>query len=461
MKAHQYEGRDRLLSRSKPGQGFLLTMPPRLGKSVSSVEAAYQLTKDYLREPKILVVSPVTIIDGWIEEVHKWWRGKPITIRKCHGNLPDSLDGWTFTNYETIRNVSEKVSTWRWRTFWPAGYDLIIIDESVKIKSHEARLTKAIGALIDANPQACYWLLSANPAPLHLGDLWTQLSICDPIKTPASYWDFVNTYCVVESTYYGAKITGNKPGAEHQIKADYAHCMWSPSSAPPLTPITTRIEEVEMGPEQARIYEEMEAEFRAILDQMTGTEILAPNTMVQALRLIQIASNPVLIGGKNMSRKWDRAFTLAQELPGPTIIWTAFKDTVQHLSDDFYIMDIPCGKLTGDTTQKQRTKTRHDFQNGKLRVLLAHPGVGKFGLNLSAARSVIWLERSWSGDDYYQAGYRARHLEQVDETVEVVELLSTLNRDVTIDHVVHNVLMSRTNSTTKLTAADLKGAWRR
>ncbi len=324
--------------------------------------------------------------------------------------------------------------------------------------------TFAAEALVRDNRQATVWLLSANPAPKDLSDLWTQLYIAAPNVAGRSFWTFTNKYCFVEQGQWGTKIVGNRSGAEEAIYRDFGPVIWrpDPSRVPTLTPIRIEVREVELRGEQLRVYLEMEERFKALLNQQTGDTLLAPNTMVQGIRLLQLASNPKLVGGADDGAKWrfllDRISTASWK--EPTIIWTAFKATVEQLGKEMREKGFVVGEMTGDTPQKKRTEVRHAFQAGEIDVLLAHPGVGKFGLNLSAANSVIWLEKSWPADDYYQASFRARHLHK-HTTVEQLELLALANGQPTIDHAVHHLLKVRTDSTRKLTAADVKAAWTR
>jgi SNF2 family DNA or RNA helicase len=456
---HQEDCTQHLVKRSSPGEGTLVAMGARLGKSVSTVEAAYRTGKK-----RILVVSPVTIIDGWVEEVHKWWRGGEMPIRKAHGQIPSDTLGWTFTNYETLRGKLEQVSAQRYLLHWLDGWDLIVFDESVKIKSRKAQNTHAAECLVRQNPQATIWLLSANPAPKDLSDLWTQLQLVDPLTAGASFWRFAARYCFVEQDQWGTKVTGNQPGAEEQIYADFGGAIWrpDPNRVPTLTPIQVEVKEVELTGDQLRVYTEMEGYFKALLDQQTGDTLLAPNTMVQGIRLMQLASNPALVGGLPVAAKWRYMLERLEMATWeePTIIWTAFKETVKQLGEAMRKRGWSVAELTGDTSQKKRTEVRHAFQNGEVDVLLAHPGVGKFGLNLSAANSVVWLEKSWPADDYYQASFRARHLHK-HSTVHQLELLALANGQPTIDHAVHNLLKSRVTSTRKLTATDVLKAWTR
>lgn len=102
-------------------------------------------------------------------------------------------------------------------------YDLIVIDESHRCKSRDAKRTKAVyGEKIDGSgllgcaPVA--WHLSGTPAPNHPGELWPMLHAAMPEAIPQKhkpapmrYWSFVDRFCTTKEDYLGhIQITGGK-----------------------------------------------------------------------------------------------------------------------------------------------------------------------------------------------------------------------------------------------------------
>jgi len=185
--------------------------------------------------------------------------------------------------------------------------------------------------------------------------------------------------------------------------------------------------------------------------------VLAPNMLVQMLRLIQIASNPLLIGGKDDSNKWKAAVEMLEYEQSPTIIWTAFIPTAQQMNLLLEKKGYRVAKLTGATAQADRQVIVDQFQNGGLDVVVAHPMVGKYGLDLYNARTVIYLERTHDGDSYYQSLNRVRHIE-AKTSPHIVNLLSTRpeNKGGTIDNVIDQVLRTKREDVLKLTTGNLR-----
>lgn len=102
-------------------------------------------------------------------------------------------------------------------------YDLVVLDESHRCKTRDAKRTKAVyGEKIDGTGLAAcaptVWCLSGTPAPNHPGELWPMLHALMPNAIPQKhkpapmrYWSFVDRFCKTEQDYLGhVKITGGK-----------------------------------------------------------------------------------------------------------------------------------------------------------------------------------------------------------------------------------------------------------
>jgi SNF2 family DNA or RNA helicase len=189
-----------------------------------------------------------------------------------------------------------------------------------------------------------------------------------------------------------------------------------------------------------------------------GDRIIAPNILAQITRLIQFASNPALLGGPDLHPKWNTVVDLLEYETLPAIIWTNFIQTGRMLHQFLEANKYKVGMLVGETPNVERDSIVKNFQAGNLDVIVAHPGVGKFGLTLTAARTAIYVERSYDGDNYYQSVHRVR---RIGTTVSphVIILLSLDVRKIdgeteehsTVDHVIHKVLGFKRENNIQLT----------
>lgn len=443
----------------------LLALAPGLGKTLCAIHAAMQ------KGGRTLIVCPLTLTVNWRNEIRKW-AGADQTIAIWHQGTSYPDEDWIITNYETVlkqlvlydevevekngRMIKEKKN-------WRSAYDLhnffenLIIDESILIKNREAQRSNACMAISKEFQNV--WLLSGSPTSRFYDDLWFQFHLLDKERF-RGYWGFARQYCEVETTSWGTSVKGNKPNAHAEIINNYRDIYFcrTQDQVIDLPPWIFDDVLIDMLPKQTKMYDQMEEEFRAELPE--GDEILAFNILAQMTRLIQIASNPLLIGGPNEGAKWDAAVEMLGYEELPAIVWTNYIQTVNLVSERLKRAKFKVATLFGETKQEERQETVDKFQKGDLDVIIAHPKVGKFGLTLTRARTAIYLERSYDGDDYYQSLYRVRRIGTT-QSPHVIHLISShpTSESVTIDTVIGRVLTYRKDSSFKLTSGLIRSAY--
>jgi SNF2 family DNA or RNA helicase len=417
----------------------LLGLAPGLGKTACAIFAAKEV-----KASRILVISPLSLMYNWQNEIKKWIGEDADIVYK--ENCPFIPKRWTLTNYDTLRLHSS--------TFMRRSFDCIIVDETIMIKNRKAMRTQTIKSLVKCNQPEFLWFLSGAPVSRLYDDMFSQLNILSPLRF-TSYWKFAEKYCHVQQNQWGWQIVANKPNAATELQSDLSDIYFSRTQDQVLDLPEWIFDNlhVRMDSEQDSLYREMENLFITSLED--GSKLLAPNVLAQLLRLIQLASNPILVGGKNIGAKWLIVEELLEYEELPAIVWTSFVKTAELLNEQLS-KKFKVGVLTGQTNSSDRQKIVDDFQAGKLDVIIAHPGVGKFGFTLTAARTAIYLERSYNGDDYYQSLHRVRRIGTA-KSPHIIHLISDrADGSSTVDNVIDKILSSRKENVLKLTQGELK-----
>ena len=416
----------------------MLALAPGLGKSFCSILAAEAIPE----AKRILVISPLSLVRNWRNEIEKW-SGNTAVI--WHGNKIEKATKWVVTNYDSVvRDL---------KFYCAQNFDIIIVDESVLVKNRKAIRTQRIKAV--CHDAKYVWLLSGSPTTKFYDDMWSQLNILDS-KRFSSYWKFAEQYCVLEKNPWGTAIINNVPNADLLLKKNisdiyYARTQDQVINLPPW--LFDNIE-ISMSNTQYKLYDEMEKTFKAMLP--SGDEVIAPVILTQLLRLIQFASNPILVGGNDDSTKWDSVEELLEFEKLPAIIWTSFKATA-HAMESRLGKKFRVATLTGDTKDEDRQQIVDAYQHGSLDIIIAHPAVGKFGFTLTACRTAIYLERSYNSDDYYQSLHRIRRIGTT-LSPHVIHLIATRpngHKGNTVDHVIDRVLEFRRESAISLTSGEI------
>jgi superfamily II DNA or RNA helicase len=312
----------------------LLALAPGLGKTLCAVMGAEQI-----KASRILVISPLTLMRNWRAEIKKW-SGNNSAIWYKDPAKWERPEKWVITNYDTaIRHIM---------LLRDCAFDVIVVDESVLVKNRKAKRSNKVDMITDGVENV--WLLSGSPTTKFYDDLYQQLYILNHRRFP-SYWRFAETYCVIERNQWGTAIINNVRNADILLKHDLEDIYFARTQGQVLDLPDWIFDnyEVPMSDLQYKLYLEMELIFKATLPE--GDEILAPNVLAQLIRLVQFASNPMLVGGPDISTKWDSVSELLEYENKPALIWTSFKRTAEYMQDKLS-KHYRVRALTGDTKER-------------------------------------------------------------------------------------------------------------
>jgi SNF2 family DNA or RNA helicase len=125
------------------------------------------------------------------------------------------------------------------------------------------------------------------------------------------------------------------------------------------------------------------------------------------------------------------------------VIFTSFVDVAkmvhQKLNDYGWTGEL----LTGETPAKKRQGMVDNFQNGLSPVFCCTFGAGGVGLTLTAASTVVLLDRPWTPGDVHQAEDRVRRIGQTKPVTSI--WMSAFELDKQIDEMIES--KSQTSST--------------
>lgn len=165
--------------------------------AIATIGAGYQMG----HVKRVLIVAPTSVVAVWPKEFNDY-AAFPYTIRTLLGDkakrLKDLDDLVRFPYRHLKVAVINYESTWREDIFEAlVAYDadLIICDESQRIKTHDAAQSKALHQLGD---RARYKLiLSGTPVQNQAVDIFSQYRFLDPSIFGDNFYSFRNRYCVM------------------------------------------------------------------------------------------------------------------------------------------------------------------------------------------------------------------------------------------------------------------------
>lgn len=456
LRSYQRETVDFLISSPLPGA--LVELSPGLGKSPITAIAA-----DVLGYENVLIVAVKSLRRNWEREVLAW-TGRQAHIRFQEG---PAESGWTITNYDTLVGFYKRAHP-QDRTDRETGevipaplaqpdpynrkWDLVLIDESVLVKNRKALRTKVLRSLRSKAHRI--WCLSGSPTTRYADDLWSQLNLCWP-QGFSSYWRFANQFCHVDEGVWGTRVVASRDDIDYAVTLRDVMISYNQKDVLDLPPILHEKVDLDMTAEQARVYDEFMREFVAELE--SGKVMTVPNRMARLLRLQQVVSNLANIEGGDHSAKADAVLELieARHVSFPLLIWVNWLPGAHALYSRLTAPrfckenDIRVGIATGSENDNEATV--EVYKRGDINVLLLSLGVGKYGFTLTNTNSVIYVDRTFDGDAYYQSLHRIERF-GLDHSVQVV----TLRHPGTVEEFeVENNLAGKMATVSLVTEADL------
>ena len=409
---------DKLRPYQKVGAEFL-TMAGRailademgLGKTVQALRAAVQLDDENL-----LVICPNILKTHWRKEVEKWTDYEPAVVRggpELRANVIQEDGDVTIVNEALVRPGNDL------DVLKEQDYDLVIADEAHHFKNRDAQQTEGFHKL--ANNAQHLFELTGTPIQNRVEELWSLLHAVDPDRY-SSFWRFVKKHADAHPGRFGWEIADHPtdPEALQKELQPYLLRRTNDELKDELPEKNTRKYWVNLTGEQQRLYDEMEENF--VAEVQDGEYVSAPAVLSQITRLKQIAIAPALIGGGGPSAKLKALRGIInRDESEQFVVFSQFKKPLAMAAQ---LVDGATALLTGDVAEEERANLVDDFERGRLQVLCATIAVAGHGLDLTAASNVIFLDKHWTPANNEQAVARVYRSGQ-DEQVQVTELLAS------------------------------------
>ena len=421
---HQKVGTDFLTSRKEAA----IFDEQGLGKSKQIIDAITSDVKTNVLEGA-LIVCPNGLKKNWGDEIERFsslsyaiFGSGKFARRKTFLRLTSEF---FIINYEAV--ASELPSLKELLRFKKMA---LILDESHRIKSPDAKVTEALFELkSDAEKR---YIMSGTPVANKPEDLWSQFYFLnDGESLGESFSDFRQQFC--------------KPGGGYQ-SIDELRNLISDISIRRLKEDAVDLPEkkfnrlaVLLHGKQLEMYNELRQELEIWVRDMTGEQVLtnAEEILVRLLRLAQLASNPRLIDTSYTESPIkfqildDLLQNYLQQEDQKVLIWTAFVENVKSLEHRF--AKFQPSKLYGEMSDVERNSSIERFKHDKsTRLLIANPAVAREGLTLTEANVAIYLDRTFNLVDYLQSQDRIHRISQT-RPCEIVLLLAQNTIDEFID----------------------------
>ena len=342
--------------------------------------------------------------------------------------------------------------------FLSSHRSLMAIDESTTIKTPTAKRTNNIIKLAES---AIYRrIMTGSPVTKNPLDLFTQCDFLSPwLLDFTSYYAFRNRYAEMKTLHMHGRqvqvVNGFKNLGELSDKLKGFSYRVLKEDCLDLPDKIFIKREIQLTPDQRKLYDQMKKEAIAILKGKQSTTV---NTLTQLMRLQQItcghftaddgATQPI------PNNRITELMDVLEETEGKAIIWAHYQYDITEIIKAVSKKYGP-GSIVdyyGLTPQEERQPNIKRFQDDpKCRFIVGTPSTGGYGITLTAANTVIYYSNGYDLEKRLQSEDRAHRIGQK-KSVTYVDLMA----DDTVDEKIVQALRKKINIASEVLGEELR-----
>ncbi len=457
---HQKEA----LEKAKDKECYALLFDCGTGKTLCSIQIVRHKFKVHKQILPTLILAPVIVLENWREEWQKFSNVPDERVLILNGPvkkriklLNEGLERLgnqliVITNYEGIVS-SDAFFNDIYTNLVP---DVLIVDESQRIKSHSSKRTKLVIKLADQTKYK--YLLTGTPILNSLLDIYSQFRVLDNGES------FGSNFYSFRARYFYDKNIGMpnhvhfpnwvvRPEAYEEVKEKiYKKAMRvKKEDCLTLPPLVKQKIYVELSPKQNKLYEEMLNNFVTSLDDKV---VSADMALTKTLRMLQIVTGFIKDDDNNLtSFETPRKKAIKELLSdicehSKVLVWCCFKENYAQIRDICTALKIKFVEAHGEISSNAKYEAINSFNtNPDYKVLIGHPGSLGVGVNLVSASYSIYYSRTYNLEHDIQS--EARNYRGGSEIHQKITRIDIVAKD-TIDEIIMDSLANKFGEAEKI-----------
>jgi SNF2 family DNA or RNA helicase len=396
-----------------------------------------------------LVVCPLSIIEAaWMADAAKFAPELKVvslwakTRQKRLDALATDADIYV-VNFESFRGLFSEIQA--------KGFEVLIVDESSKMKSHSSQITRALLAMAGVfsrgkgrkfavnTPVPHRYILTGTPAPNDRSEYWAQITFIAPNTV------FSDNFFAFRSRYFTAKPLGRTGislwsftkdpllAGEFNEKMAPVCDVVSKEDAVDLPDQVHEIRKVKLNKNEQAAYDTFRRDFCL---RFADEEVLATTALTELMKARQLTSG--FCYGREGAysigySKLKELKSLLEEIGSkPVIIWCNFQQEVELL-----LREIPDAlALWGGTDD--RAAVIKQFKEGTASCLIANPQSAAHGLTFVNASNAVYYSMTYSYELLKQSQDRIHRIGQKKKCTYYYLLA-----DGTIDEVIYKAVQEK------------------
>ena len=367
---------------------------------------------------KVLIVAPASVVPVWSKEFNDY-ANFPFEVKTLDGSVTKrkaALNNWesnesllqvTVTNYEAIRLMEEEIEDWQ--------PDLIICDESTRIKNPQSKQSKALHRLAEETKYRL--ILNGTPISNNALDLFSQYKLLNRDVFGDSYSVFCAKYAIFGG-FEDRQIVGYQNMPELIEKAHSIAFRCTKEECRDLPEQIDQTLYCELEKDAKRAYNQLVKE--SVIEFENGDVLTAANVLARLLRLSQLSGGFMKNELGEIFQVSNAKMNLLEEclddlmtVNRKVVIFVRFIPEINAIKELLEKKKIGYRYIFGEVPLKDRGEAVSQFQNDpEIKVFLAQIQCAGLGITLTAADTAIFYSLDFSFANYDQCRARIHRIGQ-------------------------------------------------
>ena len=395
-------------------KGCAYLMDMGTGKTITTIAVAGTLYNTG-NIKRLLVVSPKSIVQVWQQEFDKF-AAFPYSVVVLDGDGSKKADtirhmdslglAVIVVNYESCWRLETEIARWR--------PDMIVCDESSKIKNPQAKCSKALHRL--SKNSKYNLILTGTPITNSPLDFFSQYKFLDESIFGGSFYGFRSKYAILGG-YQNHQIIGYRHLAELVEKVHDIAYRIKIEDAVDLPPFIDETRVITLEDKAQAVYRMIEQDCYAELNH--DAEVTARNILTQLLRLSQCTGGYIRDDSSGVAQQVSSAkidalediIDTCIEEEKKVVVFARFVPEIEAIEALLKKKGIGYSLIYGAT--KDRAEQVQQFQTDpEVKVFIGQLQTTGMGLTLPAASVAVFYSLDFSYANYEQSRARIHRIGQ-------------------------------------------------
>ncbi len=411
--AHQQDAYDFALDAFEKGKAVALLADMGTGKSMMTIAITGTLEAEK-GVKKMLVVCPKSIVGVWEDEFRKFADYR-YALTVLDGTMEKKRSSFNYmqgaalqiivVNYESCWRLEAEIIKWK--------PDLIVCDESSKIKTPSASQSKALHRLGRLSKYNI--VLTGTPITGSPLDIFSQYKFLDDSIFGTSFYLFRNRYAILGG-YQNRMIVGYRHLDELVEKVHSIAFRIKIEDAVDLPPFIDETRAITLEPKAQSLYRMLEQDCYA---ELANGEVTARNVLTQLLRLAQctggfirddIKGEAQQVSGAKLDALEDIIDTCLDE-EKKVVVFARFVPEIEAIAAMLKKKKIGYALIYGATTDRA-DQVKKFQEDPDIKVFIGQLQTTGMGLTLTAANVAVFYSLDFSYANYEQSRARIHRIGQ-------------------------------------------------